>query len=520
MLRRIHKSDRDVEKRILTGLIISDKVLSNLLPYIQPDIFELEASKQIVRWILDYHSRYKIAPKRHIKDLFESEKKKLKQGLDDEIELFLAKLSEEYLSEDGPDGINDDFIIDKGREYLKTQHLRKIAEGINSLLDIGKTKEAEQFYESKKKMIQNVTYKWTKPLDDPRFLNSVFDEAEVPLFRLKGHMGDLIGDLQRGWLFVVMGPMKRGKTWQLQDIAFDAMFSKKRVAYISLEMKDRHLAPRMYKQMGAMGDEDKDHEYVFPCFDCLNNQDNSCNLPGRTNRESFPIKFDPERPGKYKPCTYCRKLSVNGDFLAATWFFVSQRPKLTLPNTRKEIKKFQKMFGKNLLRMISFPAFAATIKDVEEQLDELEMSEGFIPDVIITDYASIMAPEHHYNDPRHNIDDIFKAHKRMAQTRSALVVTGTQSLGIGRAALSKDMQDETDVGGNAYILAHLDIMMTLDQTPDEKDKGIWRMGIIEHRWKKFNKRRQIMALQQLELGMPVLDTEMIFWSGKSTKEKD
>src|SRR4030067_1838656 len=109
------------------------------------------------------------------------------------------------------------------------------------------------------------------------------------------------------------------------------------------------------------------------------------------------------------------------------------------------------------------------------------MSEVFIPDIIITDYASIMAPEHHYNDPRHNIDDIFKANKRIAQTRSALVVTGTQSLGIGRSALSKDMQSEEDVGGNAYILAHLDIMMTLDQTPNEKENGIWRMGIIEHR---------------------------------------
>jgi hypothetical protein len=63
-------------------------------------------------------------------------------------------------------------------------------------------------------------------------------------------------------------------------------------------------------------------------------------------------------------------------------------------------------------------------------------------------------------------------------------------------------------------------MMTLDQTPDEKEAGIWRMGIIEHRWRRFNKRRQVMVLQQLELGMPSLDTEIIYWSGKSNKEKD
>jgi hypothetical protein len=294
------------------------------------------------------------------------------------------------------------------------------------------------------------------------------------------------------------------------------MFSRRRVAIASFEMKDRHLAPRIFKQLGAMGDEE---QYIYPCFDCLNNQDNSCNNATRVNRQPAPAKFNPENPGTYTPCTYCRNIPDEGNFLPTVWHFVTKRPKLTLPNVKREIKKFQGMFGKNLLRIISFPAYAATMENVEEQLDLLEDVEGFIPDVIITDYASIMASERRFNDPRHDIDEIFKAHKRMAQTRSALVVTGTQSLGVGRAALSKDMQDEKDVGGNAYILAHVDIMLTLDQTPDEKEKGIWRMGVIEHRWKKFNKRRQIMALQQLELGQPVLDTEMIYWSGRKKEDE-
>ena len=169
--------------------------------------------------------------------------------------------------------------------------------------------------------------------------------------------------------------------------------------------------------------------------------------------------------------------------------------------------------------MISFPAYSATMEDVEDSLDELERVEGFIPDIIITDYASIIRPEKKYNDPRHDIGDIFKAHKRMAQTRSALVVTGAQSLGSGRAALSKDMQDESDIGETAYILAHVDILTTLDQTPDEKEKGVWRTGGIEHRWKRFNKRRQVMMLQQLELGQPTIDTEIIYYSGGKKKDE-
>jgi intein/homing endonuclease len=932
-------------------MIISDKVLTHLLPFSQPDVFELEVSKNIVRWITDYYERYKVAPKKHIKDLYEAEKGKLKQGLDEEVGLFLTKLSEEYLSEGGPDGVNEDFLIDKGREYLKIRHLRRVAEGINSLLDIGRNEEAEKFYETNKKIVDEVTYNWAKPLDDPNFLNMVFEEKDVPLFRMKGKLGDLLGDLYRGWLVTIMGPMKRGKciakgsliplangslipieevkkgdliitlndelklehkkvdefydngvkpifsvttrsgrevkvtnnhpfltingwkditeigegdfiavprcysnfgkklmvgyelrllayllaegcigsggsgstptftnkdieiqedfvkiiekmgdlairsnqdpitfsivgkahsvkterrygpktytkiwyrnlglkeskskfkeipnavfqlrksclatflsilfccdgsiwkdrnqiiinyssaskifikqihhlllrfgiigrvtrrkvkggndhtyweftikdkenslkflkeigfiigykkeyvkkflneieikkegrgfldnfpkpftesvitpeikkfitnngkqtrswwktrpvgnveqshrlgtaltrpiitelakvlksdllskyaesqiiwdkitkivpiaptntydltiegnhnfiandiivhnTWILQDFAFDALLSRKRVVYMSFEMKDKHQAVRIYKQLGVMGEKEDDQEYIFPCFDCMNNQDNSCNNATRMNNEAAPSKFDPKAPGTYRPCTACRKIPGGGNFLATTWFFVAERPKLTLPNTRKEIKKFQRVFGKDLLRIISFPAYSATMADVEDQLDELERVEGFIPDVIITDYASIIRPEQKYGDPRHEVDDVFKAHKRLAQTRSALVVTGAQSLGVGRSALKKDMQDEGDIGVNAYILAHVDIMMTLDQTPEEKEKGIWRMGVIEHRWKQFNKRRQVMALQQLELGMPVLDTEIIFYNSQNKKE--
>lgn len=519
LLQRLQHTDREAEKRLLTGLIVSDKILSNLRTFIQPEIFELEVGKLVSQWIISYYDTYKQSPKKHIKDIYEVEKGKIKRGLDDEVSQFLTKLSEDYLSDGGPEGINEDFIIDKGRQYLKERNLRKIATDINSLLDIGRVDEAEKKYEESKKVIQEVSYRWTAPFDDPQFINSVFEESETPLFRMKGQLGSLVGDLRRGWLFVLMGPMKRGKTWGLQDIAFDAMFSRKRVAYISLEMKDRHLAPRMYKQLGAFGDESGD--YIFPCFDCCNNQDNSCNKHIRENKAKFPGCFDPHKKTQYKPCTACRKIeSEKKDFLPTVWHFIADRPKLSLPNTRKELKKFQRTFGKNLLRLISFPAFSATMKDVDEQLNELERDEGFIPDVIITDYGGIMAPEHYYGDPRHNIDDIFKAHKRMAGERSALVVSGVQSLGMGRSALNKDMQDETDIGANAYILAHVDILMALDQNVEEKESGVWRMGILEHRWKKFNKRRQAMVLQQLELGMPSIDSEIIYWSGGKKAEDE
>ena len=508
------QSNRDEERRIITGLVVSTKVVDAIRDNLYPDLFDLEVSKQVSKWILTYYNKYKVAPGIHIRDLFEVEKGSLRKELSEEIAQFLQFLSDEYIS----DGINEQFIIDRAKVYLKERNLRKTAQDVNALLDLGKIDEAERLYNQRKTTILKASYNWVKPFDDPYFINKVFDEQEDPLFRLGGKIGELIGDLRRGWLFVLMGPMKRGKTWGLQDVGLDAMMSKKKVVYISAEMKDIHLAPRFYQEIGVFGGEDQG-DYIYPCFDCCHNQDNSCNKSIRTNTQACPGEFDPIRPTKYKPCTACRNLpEEKKDFLATTWHFVAQRPRLSLKNVRKEIQRFSQQFGRDRLRMISYPAFSASMADVDRDLDILEQEEGFIPDVIITDYAPIMAPTRNYNDPRHVIDDIFKEHKRMAQRRSALVVTGTQSLGWGRKALNKDMQDETDIGYNAYILAHLDILMSLDQTTEEKEKGIWRFGVLEHRWRRFNKRRQVMALQQLELGQPVIDSELIYWSGRTPDE--
>lgn len=508
-IKRVHQVNIDIEKRLIIALIMSDTVLNTLNSFIQPEVFELEVSKKVIKWIQSYYSKYKIAPKAHIKDLFESERDNIKSPiLAEEIAQFLGQLSKDF--ENDNQEINEQFYIDRGKAFLEEKHLRKMANDVNALLDLNKPEEAKKVYERKKQIIQTTNYKWVKPFDDPQYMRQVFEELDTPLWRMRGNLGNLFGDFYAGWLMVVMGPMKRGKSYDLQDITLDALMSGLPTAFISLEMKDKHLSPRFYKHITTMGDEAG--SFSYPCFDCCNNQDNTCNKPIRTNKESAPATFDPLNPTSYTVCTACRgKPPEDKDFLPTVWYFITERPKLTLSEVRKSTKDFGKHFGTNLLRMISFPAFSATMEDINDKLDELYLVEGFAPKVIVTDYMGIIASKERYNDPRHVIEEVCKDHKRMAQEREAFVITGAQSLGSSRAALSKDMQDESDIASNAQILSHLDILSVLDQTPDEKEKGIWRIGILEHRWKKFNKRRQIMALQQLDLGQPVLDTEIIYY---------
>jgi len=89
-----------------------------------------------------------------------------------------------------------------------------------------------------------------------------------------------------------------------------------------------------------------------------------------------------------------------------------------------------------------------------------------------------------------------------------LVVSGSQG---NRASTEKEILSEKDMAEEARKLAHGDVWLALNQTEKEKVQGVWRIGVLEHRWRRFNKRLQLLALQQFELGQPILDGEIIHY---------
>jgi hypothetical protein len=133
--------------------------------------------------------------------------------------------------------------------------------------------------------------------------------------------------------------------------------------------------------------------------------------------------------------------------------------------------------------------------------------------MIVADYADITSPEERGQEGRDKENATWKALKRLAVRRKALVISGTQS---NRMGFDKDSLDETNTSEDIRKLAHIDIAMTINQTDTEKEAGVSRIGILNHRWRDFNKRLQAVVLQNLKLGQFHIDSEM---KRVSTKKK-
>jgi len=182
---------------------------------------------------------------------------------------------------------------------------------------------------------------------------------------------------------------------------------------------------------------------------------------------------------------------------------------------REKVKSFTQMYGKNL-RIKSYPRFSANIYDIVNELDDLEYSEGFIPDVLVIDYLDILAyPPGSYKSERDFINTTWKMAAQIAGEKNCLVITADQADAPSRGKRNLDQTSFTD---DKRKDAHLDMRIAINQTFSEKQRKIARITNLFHRHKYFHPEKEVLILQELSLGQPLLDS--VWWNKKFEERKE
>ncbi len=497
--------ESSTEDKIVIGMVMSAKFLRETLPIYNPDYLKNSFARIICAWCLDYYEAYEKAPREQIKHIFDIEKQTLEDADAKIVELFLVKLSKLYSEEQN---VNEDYFIDTAIPYFKGRELEIRSERVQKLLAFGKIEEAEAEL-LQYKQIAKQTSEWYSPFDQKEVMDS-FDDRSQSILHLPGQFGNFIGSLERGWLVSVVGGFKKGKTFLMDEIRTQALTERLKVAAISLEMKKSTRNKRFYKKLTSLPD--KEGLVKFPCFDCKSNQEGSCDLKERENRHPL-VNTDGEIPPYspniiYRPCVACRKLDRRPkEFELVTWYDSLEKKAFSMKEAIKANKQFSLMWGNNL-RMRSHPRFSATLSDIRRELDQLVFLEEFVPDVIVIDYAGIIKPEKSFAKDYMALDAIWKGLSGLAEERHALVITGSQ---LERGSLRKDAGD-ADVAGLAGWIgqaADVDLEFVINQTPEEKSRGVARLNKLVDRNNEFNEKDTCYILQHFGTGQTVLDSEIV-----------
>lgn len=439
------------ERDIVYQLIVSDKFCREIVPIINPKMLEVVYVRTIVIWIKDYFKKFKESPKKNIIKLYRSHVDELRdEDLQNNILTFIERLDKDY---DKIRVTNEDFAIQNAIKYLRMRSLKNFSEDIDSYIESGDIEKAENCV-TKYRKVEAASGEGVSLLDDFDIVTEAFTEEQDLLFRYPGDFGRLIGDIHREDFIAFLAPMKAGKTYQLVDFGIEALKNNLKVVMYSLEMSRTNMIKRVWTALS--GQITKDIEIDVPYF------------------------------------------VEDGDKFRIEMKTIEKKASSTLEVQKKQ-KSLKRLFRGGSFRIYAEPAYSLTVEGLENKLDDLAY-EGFYPDVILIDYADIMAPSDR-NEYRQQIDGIWKRLRALAQKRKAVVVTASQT---NRGALSSEVNAES-ISEDIRKLAHVTSMVSISKPKVYKQNSLAIFSQVALR-DGVPELRKVIATQNLSIGRPILES--------------
>lgn len=447
----------DEERTMLLGMILSSEFLKEIRVILDVGLLKNPYSRTIADWCTEYYEKYEQCPGMEIQTVFDGQRSRLSTEDAEYIEKFLTTLP---ALKDKFEGMNAKYRVDVAELYLKRRKLEMLVDQVWSDLEVEDVAKAEnriaQFERVSRPKGAGVDL-----LEEPeRVAQAIMMQDETLMGNVGGVLGGMLGNFYRGDLIAVAGPPKRGKTWWLFFFAVNGLFENLRVLVVSLEMLEHQVVRRLVQIFSGCALKDK--EVQVPKFVFSDKEG------------GYVVKHDRRE---------LKRISI------VAW--------------KESVVTFKRHNTASRFRLLTFPQDTMNVEDLEIHLENLEYYDGFVPDVIIVDYADIMGAERDSpRDYRNRLDHTWKRLRSLAQKRGCLVFTGTQT---DRSTLMRDAS-ASNVSEDMRKLAHVGKMIGLNQTTREREVGLMRVALWMERHDRTLEADEVVVTQCLDLGRPCLDS--------------
>lgn len=462
---KVEKRDGSQERRILIGMIVDSGVLSRIAAkWKPPGLFRSQWSNIIGTWCVDFDAQYGKAPMKALEGIFEAwaEDNAADKDTVKLIERFLDELSGEYAAHKKQ--INSDFLVDQAGVYFEKVALEGLVEKMKGDLDVGKVKKAKtrflQYEGIELGMGEGVDL-----LTDEAALRKAFEDKKEPLIRYPGALENFFGEaLERDGFVSFMGPEKRGKTWWMLDMAWRAMLQGRRVAFFEVGDLSQSQILRRFA-IRASG------------------------RPLKATEKGKPIKVP-----RYLDPTASEEDRVR-------FKEMEFKNHLTFEKSWEAFKRVAKQTkNESLLKISVHPNSSISVAGVHAVVSRWIRS-GWIPDVIVIDYADILAPLNGGVDSREQINQTWKALRSMSQSLHCLVITATQS---DSASYDVDVVSRKHFSEDKRKLAHTTGMIGINQSKVDKQIGVYRLNWVVLREGEFSEDHCVHTAGSLSLANPAI----------------
>lgn len=410
---------------ILRLAIESEDFLRLVRPVLAPELLTSKIPAELYQLCLSYWDTFRRPPGDHFHDefvRFVKQKPEAERSYYVDYVQKIRALSRPEL----------DYVLGRINDFVRAREFERAAIEFAELTARGEFTEAENVMQAalrsgigKYELGLDYLYNTGPPLrNNPDGRRLLMRTGIRPLDRA-------IGGFKRGQFICWMGGYKGKKSWGCLHTAITALTHGLTVAYVSHEVTVEELETRADKMIGGLVKPNESGMFKLTIW----------------NDDKKQFEETEIEPGTIDDMERVRR----------------QRRRVRRHGGRLFFKKY--------------PMGSVNMREIDRYMRHLEM-EGFAVDVLINDYADIMAPLDGRKEFRHQLNDSYIYHKRLADERNILVVTATQ---IPDRAVLRPRISIKDFAEDRRKAANVDMALAICQTEEQKAVDIATILVVANR---------------------------------------
>lgn len=461
---KINKKNNNSERKILIAMIVDSVVLGRVNSKWESGCFKSKWANIIAKWCVSYYRRYNKAPMNNIESLYENwatetqdeSSKKL-------VEKFLSSLSDEY--EDLKSESNSDYMIDLAAKYFNQVRIENLVDNVEAEMTKGNVEKAHNRLIGYNKIEMGVGEGIDVLQNKDAIRNAFNTERAETLIEFSGALGKFFKNaLERECFISFMGKKGIGKSFWLQTMAWQGLLQRRRVAFF--EVGDMGEAQTLRRFMIRAAKQPRYPQDIYYPTKIWRNEKKH-----RVQRD-FEIR------------EFAKKLS---------WRKAWKACEAVMNNKVRSKEPYLKLschFNSTI-----------SVDGIDSILQDWERDTGWIPDIIIIDYADILKMQYPGKEGRDCINETWKRLRGLSQKRHCLLITATQSDADSYDRETLKMKNFSD---DRRKIDSVTGMIGINQTEGEKKRGIMRLNWVSLRDDEFHPANCVHVAGCLALANPAI----------------
>lgn len=449
-----------LQESVLAVLAFNDKFGGLIASQVTPEHFDGVYS-QIAAPVIAYRKQYQKAPgDTHLESLFAREKLDPSDRKTQTLRRTLTALGA------FAETVNAEYVANRTQEFVRAQKLKTALLAANERYAQGgdnAVPEVEGILSSALKFRESTMDAGSRLSNLSKALE--FTQSREDFYPLGVPQLDSLGvGMYPKQLLLYLAGKGTGKTWFVVNCGRQAVLNKQKVLHVSLEMDEARVLSRYYQSFFGIA-----------------------RRPTKFPRAKFELD-------ELKRLTGVRLRTVSS----------GEKLDYRHPDIRKLLKNKVQRWGARFDRLIvkSFPSGTLTMSQLRGYLDFLELTQKFVPNLLIVDYPRLMKQD--ASNLRITYGQTVVDLRGLADERNMAVVAPAQ---LNREGMGARKARSTNASEDISTIFTADTVLSYSQTEAEKSRNLGRLTVEHARDEEAG--LEILLSQSYAVGQYVVDSTIV-----------